>query len=282
MSRQGSGAGDGTANSRGDSVGSITCLTNVDILLSAVDDVRIDARQIRHFRDCDRCRERLTDVRRVLAEVVVLPRGTAVSDAHLDEDALARIVDGRGNAPRDAARLAHLADCQQCRHELASLAALLSDPTVAAEIRAVEPRMPFGKRRSRWTIGGGIGALAAAAALVLFMRPHVGRVATTHRAPTITAATAPALASPVGAVPNARTFIWGAVPGTDQYRMTLFDAAGRVLYEADVTDTTLALPDSVAASPGRSYLWKVQARAGPDRWTTSDLLEFSVGARKAP
>ena len=50
------------------------------------------------------------------------------------------------------------------------------------------------------------------------------------------------------------------------FRVTLFDAVGRVLYELQVADTAVAIPDSVTIVPARSYLWKVEARTGWDRW----------------
>ena len=66
------------------------------------------------------------------------------------------------------------------------------------------------------------------------------------------------------------------------YRVVLFDAGGRVLYEAQVADTSAPLPDSVTLVPGRPYLWKVEARTGVARWSASDLVRFSIapGARR--
>jgi hypothetical protein len=69
---------------------------------------------------------------------------------------------------------------------------------------------------------------------------------------------------------------WSAAAGADRYRVTLFDADGRVLYETEVGETVAPLPDSVAPGPGRPYLWKVEARTGFDRWSASDLVEFTV------
>jgi hypothetical protein len=70
---------------------------------------------------------------------------------------------------------------------------------------------------------------------------------------------------------------WTAVPGADRYRVTLFDADGRVLFETQVPDTIAALADSVSLQAGRPYFWKVEARTGFDRWTGSSLAEFRVG-----
>ncbi len=60
--------------------------------------------------------------------------------------------------------------------------------------------------------------------------------------------------------------------------MTVFDATGGVVYATELADTVVAFPDSVALIPGDSYLWKVDARTGFDRWAASELAEFSIAA----
>lgn len=55
-----------------------------------------------------------------------------------------------------------------------------------------------------------------------------------------------------------------------------------MLYEAEVAGTTAAIPDSVRLVPGPRYLWKVEARIGFDRWSASELIEFSIGGVPPP
>lgn len=69
---------------------------------------------------------------------------------------------------------------------------------------------------------------------------------------------------------------WSPVAGADRYRVTVFDATGGVVYASESADTVLAFPDSITLVPGASYLWKVDARTGFDRWATSELAEFRV------
>ncbi len=76
----------------------------------------------------------------------------------------------------------------------------------------------------------------------------------------------------------AGTFRWTSIAGADRYRVILFDAAGRVVYETQLTDTAATLPDSVTLAAGPPYLWKVEARAGWDRWSGSELVRFSIAA----
>ena len=143
---------------------------------------------------------------------------------------------------------------------------MLADGLVAAEASEIE-RGAAGTGRP-WRLPVGLAAAAALALLILWPRgTDDGGTTPPHRAPTITAAAAPIALSPVGAVADAAPLRWAAVAGADRYRVTLFDAGGRVLYETQVADTVAALPDSIAIAPGRSYLWKVEARTG-DRKST--------------
>jgi hypothetical protein len=103
----------------------------------------------------------------------------------------------------------------------------------------------------------------------------------THRAPAITAADQPAAIAPVGVADRPDSLRWSAVSGADLYRVTLFRADGRVLYEAQLRDTAAALADSVGLIAGSSYLWTVEARTGWDRWTSSRLFRFSVAGERA-
>jgi hypothetical protein len=77
-------------------------------------------------------------------------------------------------------------------------------------------------------------------------------------------------------VANVHDLRWSHVAGADRYRVTVFDATGGVVYAAEASDTVVAFPDSIALVPGASYLWKVDARTGFDRWAASELIEFRV------
>lgn len=280
-------AGRNPGTRRGDGVGSITCLANVDILLVALEDRRpLDEHEAQHMRSCAYCRGRVADLRRLLGEIAAFSNGTRADDEPcLDEAALAELADGGGAANPPRAHVAHLAGCAHCRHELASLTDLLGDPGVAEEIRGVDaPSLPTTLRRRPLVLrAGAVGTLAAAAVVLFLLWPAGDRFdATRHRAPTITASEAPRLTSPVGDVDGTPAFRWSSVIGSDRYRVTLFDDVGRVMYEAEVIDTVLALPNSVVTVRGRSYLWKVEARTEVGRWTPSELIEFRVGGRRTP
>jgi hypothetical protein len=86
--------------------------------------------------------------------------------------------------------------------------------------------------------------------------------------------------TPQGAVADVAELRWTPVEGADRYRVTVFDAEGRVVYEVEPVAAVAPLPDSVELTPGRRYLWKVEARVGFDRWVASDLVGFSIVSRR--
>ncbi len=196
----------------------------------------------------------------------------------LDEDTLAALASGTLDGEPRTAALLHVATCPHCRAAVASLSQALADPAVARELTALERGRPF--RILRIAV-----PLTAAAILFLLVWPGGARnrqTPPTHRAPPNTAASGPTPTWPLGPVTGPRLLRWSAVFGTDRYRVTLFDARGSVLFEAQVPDTVASLPDSVVLTPGHSYLWKVEARTGWDRWSESALVEFSVTNGAAP
>ena len=78
----------------------------------------------------------------------------------------------------------------------------------------------------------------------------------------------------------AKDLRWSPVVGADRYRVTVFDVTGGVVYASESSDTVVAFPDSVALVPGASYLWKVEARTGFDRWSPSELAEFKIALQQ--
>ena len=199
-----------------------------------------------------------------------LPRPDAVTPQCLDDESLAALAEARLAADARALVLPHLASCRRCSAALASVVRALGDRDVAREIVRVE-RPVFGRLR------GLVVPLAAAALLLVLIRP--GRIVDyeQHRAPAILPAATPVPVAPIGSVPAVTELAWHPVPGADRYRVTLFAAGGTVLYETQLADTVTAVPDSIATAPGRRYLWKVEARTGFDRWVASALVEFTIG-----
>ncbi len=200
-------------------------------------------------------------------------------DVCLDELAIAELVDGVAEAEHRAAMLAHVAGCATCRSRIASVARLLDEPELRSELEAID--QPTVRRRVlRPARVAGIAGLAAAAALILLVaRPGTLQElgdSSEHRDPVITLAVPPSTVQPVGAVEVLTTLVWTSVPRADLYEVTLFGSDGTVLWEAQISDTFALLPDSVPVLTAASYFWRVRARTGWDRWTESELTEFTL------
>lgn len=196
-----------------------------------------------------------------------LDRSARETPECLDEATLAALAEGALDAVERAAALSHLAICPRCRSVVASVARALAAPAVAHEVASLERR----RRVYRFAI-----PIVAAAVLLLALGvPRWLEQGPTHRG-TPSAGQTPQPLFPVGAVAAATTLRWASVAGAERYRVTLFAAGGRVLYESLLADTVATLPDSVRLAPGATYLWKVEAGTGFDRWAASDLVRFSI------
>jgi len=210
--------------------------------------------------------DRLNMLKQVLAAGV--EPDTQTPDC-LDDDTIAALAEGSLDAGSRSSALAHVASCARCRRAVASVARALTDRSVARALGSAA----WGRRRFLRI------ALPTAAAAVLLLlswpsSPNEGE--SEHRAPPAPRA-APVPISPMGPVAEAQILRWTAVSGADRYRVTLFDVQGRVLFEAQVSDTMAMLPDSLTLVRGQAYLWKIEARTGFDRWSPSELVEFSIG-----
>jgi Putative zinc-finger len=209
--------------------------------------------------------ESLEELKRVLDTRV---RSETSTPDCLSDDTIAMLADGSLAADARAGVLAHVATCARCREAVASVARALTDPAVSRELVDVGG----GRRWLRFAV-----PLAAAAVLVLLVSSPWGARSGGHRGPPPPPpASTPIPRSPVGSVAAVTALRWSPVAGADRYRVTVFDATGGVVYASESSDTVLAFPDSVALVRGASYLWKVDARTGFDRWAASELAEFRV------
>jgi len=209
--------------------------------------------------------EPFEELRRVLDTRV---RSETLTPDCLPDDVIAALADGSLAPEVRASVLPHVASCARCRGAVASLARALADPAVAREISVFSGR----RRWYRITV-----PLAAAAVLLLLLSSPAGERSPAHRGPPPPPpATTPVPRSPLGAVAAVDDLRWSPVAGADRYRVTVFDATGRVMYASEVSDTVALFPDSVPLVPGASYLWKVDGRTGFDRWAASELAEFKV------
>jgi hypothetical protein len=182
---------------------------------------------------------------------------------HLELAAVARYV-SRTLRPGEREEVErHLADCTVCAGEIGDLIRLRD--------RVRRPR--------QWIR---LAPAVAAAAVVLLIvwtgRPRL-ETPTTRELP-LTSVVAP---TPLPVQPQHPTVLrWSTVRGAIGYRVVLYDSLGQTLLETERPDTMLALPDSLDLVPGGLYLWKIEAEASPDRWTSSELARFRAVRAAGP
>ncbi len=182
---------------------------------------------------------------------------------HLDSGEVAAYLDN-ALAPADRARVeAHAAACDDCRRELIE----------AARVLRTAPR------RLRWYVPAGVAAAAAAAVFLMVWSGPVEAPPGLSglREPALTTRIGPAAVAPRGVTSEVARLVWTSVPHADRYRLALYDDTGRIVWETQTTDTSASLPDSIRLRPRATYLWKVEAQTGWNRWVASDLVEFSIG-----
>lgn len=224
----------------------------------------------RHLAACAPCR---AEVARLREDAVDLG-GESSADAGpecLDPQVIAAFIDRTPGHRERGDVLAHLAACSHCRAEVAEVMELLEAPAVRREL-AARREVPV---RRLLRIGA---ALAAAAVLVVVATRAFAPVdGPNHRSSSSPQALTPTLLGPVGEVAAVDSMAWRAIPGSDWYRVTVFDVHGAVVLEQEGPDTVLIVPDSGRFAEGETYLWRVEARIGWDRWVGTPLVRFNLG-----
>lgn len=194
----------------------------------------------------------------------------APGPACLDELAVAAAADGAATPEA----IAHLSRCAACRMQVAHLARLLGDDSVAREVSRLEGRGRYYRPSMRAFAG-----VAAAAALVVALVPLIpGRDGADdfRDEPQASAAAVPALAQPVTSANGLDSLRWSGVAGATQYRITLFDEEGSLVWTTETVDTVVSFPADTSLAINTPYWWRVEARVDFDRWNASALGTFTL------
>jgi anti-sigma factor RsiW len=182
---------------------------------------------------------------------------------HPDTEEIAAYLSGALPASSKSDLEAHLTRCRACRTEVASARRLLRK---------------HGRRR-RWStaVPAGLAATIAAYLIIGSLQHRArqetnpfreGRVLTPDAAPVVRLV-APTESDSVN--PERVEFIWHR-QGTDPlYRLTLTDPSGAIVWTGETSDTTLSLAKQPRLTPGRSYLWYVDALDSDGRSATSAI-----------
>ena len=184
---------------------------------------------------------------------------------HQSSEDVAAYLSGALAPEARAALLEHLSGCRECRQEVTMARRLLRTS------RSPKPLL--------WAV-----PLAAAAvlALVLVARPPKsgspgGEPLRSEQGSGADASAtirilAPAEGDTIAA--GAVRFSWQAQPGTPVYHFSLTEASGRAVWTGETTDSTLALPLTIALDRGRTYFWTVDALAADGRSLTTRNHRF--------
>jgi hypothetical protein len=126
-----------------------------------------------HLDSCPTCRQTRRELEETMLRIQGLrASGTTEGPGCLDLETLAALVDGALSPDRREQALRHVADCERCSAEVASLARALKDPTLRQEIRRLET--PPLKRP--WVLGlAGVAAAGLAFVLVTRLAPPGSR-----------------------------------------------------------------------------------------------------------
>jgi len=261
-----------------------TCLSAIDLLAAALRDPQRPTALARHLLECDACREEVRGLRGGAHAVHLsdVPHRSLPQPCLSDAD-IARLVEGEPVALEEAA--AHVLSCPDCRTRLATVSALLRDEAIRAEVDRLDRTTTVTRRLvAAGTLGA---ALAAAVVAAVFMAPERDAAAgasstiqgATHRERAITTTLAPRLLPPPAG--EAGVIRWTSVPYADRYELRVFDRSGALVWSESTADTSAAVPPRLEAAPRATYLGKVDARTGWDRWVSSDWAEMTIGGENA-
>jgi len=183
---------------------------------------------------------------------------------HLLPDELATWLT-KGPTSTEARRVtAHLAECDVCREEAIEVSQLVR----------------VGRRPGHrsWLRKGVTLALAASVTLAVW----VGRQSRSAP-PEVVRSVSPSAAltpiAPLGTMSLASgpvAFTWRPAVGAVEYRLTLLDAAGSVIWSHVTTDTAVILPLAVSLARNTSYFWYVDALQSNGESSTSRSREFRL------
>lgn len=191
-----------------------------------------------------------------------------VRTAHLSATDVAAYLSGRAGADSRVRIQAHLAECADCREEAIGASRILG-----AEHRS---------RSTRRVLLASVG-LAAVLALVIVTRTapvHSVESATRGTAGGASAESKVSVVGPLGGFAQAGgipTFVWRSIPGAMEYRFTLTDVDGKVLWTRATPDTLLTPPLDVPLGTERAYYWFVDALLADGNSVTSGAKEFHIG-----
>lgn len=189
-----------------------------------------------------------------------MPDMTRASDHLRPADIVAFVRSGPG--PVGDPTVAHLAQCGECREEVLEVSRLVRAPA-------------SGRLKS-------VAAITAAAAMVaaawLGVRPAPQEADRERATPVTQPDGGVRLVAPLGPLNRDApiAFTWRGVAGAVEYRLTLLDARGNVLWSNATIDTAATLPIEISLVRGPAYYWFVDVLQSDGSSATSGSREFRL------
>ena len=180
---------------------------------------------------------------------------------------------------------AHLADCAGCISQLTAISRLkhelpgTTSPQIPKEAVQQAERIVKGSTsgdsawwwlrvpRLRFALGG---LAVVAAGLVVMLQPDRSEVSR-YRSSTRMSSTQLLDPADGSKVQPDNAFRWRATQEAIAYRFTLHDHVGLIMWETDLSETTITLPNNLDLQPGERYFWRVESLF-PDQSTQRSQL----------
>lgn len=184
---------------------------------------------------------------------------------HLNPTELADWITTGPASPAARGIRAHLADCDDCRGEAIELSRL---------VRAGQ--------RATWRVPR-VAGTALAVAAVMMLAVYFGPDSTSVSPAIVRSEITETTLTPVAPLGTVRlsdgpvTFSWHPAANAAEYRLTLLDAAGSVLWNQVTTDTVIFLPVEISLARNTSYFWYLDALQSNGESITTGSREFRLG-----
>lgn len=192
------------------------------------------------------------------------------TDEHFDAESVAAYLDGRVTRAVARQMQEHMDECDECRADVLDSSEALDH---------------IGRRSRRWLVP--TVAAAAAAGLLLIVGPSIWNSSDTPvmrgsdpaeiaDSPVRLGVVAPREGEQVS--PVGLRLTWRSIAENATYSVTLTDVGGDPLWRSDTRDTSLVVPSSVILTPGREYLWYVDALRSDGTSATSGVRRLEVSS----
>ena len=197
---------------------------------------------------------------------------------HVSTERLASYLDGHLTTSERDVVLAHFDECAACRREMTEARRVLA----RASSRGGGGHGTSLTRRVLTLLPPALAAILLVAVALPRLREQRGvNVATraSEASPQSDAIPRLAIVFPAddGAFAAATdSFVWRAASDDAEYRFTIMDGTGGIVWSKSIGDTSVTLPADLRLTRGSEYFWSVDALLADGHSTTTRVHHFSI------